>query len=174
MDGGALEQSRLVMSDAHRQEVDGIAPIIQALAALPEVSRPLHVRVVKDLLWVVTEFRPGYPHKLAGVRWRTPAAHDFVQTRQTKAVRHEHVVERDWMARKLLEHPGIVAEALWEYPCALVTSGEHDRLSRTAWGWRRYLDSGTLVIDAATGEPADLTEMAGALDATYARLGLRP
>jgi hypothetical protein len=31
-----------------------------------------------------------------------------------------------------------------------------------------------LVIDAATGEPADLTEMAGALDATYARLGLRP
>lgn len=74
MIGGALEGSRLVMSAAHRQEVDGIAPIIQALAALPEVSRPLHVRVVKDLLWVVTEYRPGYPHKLAGVRWRTPAA----------------------------------------------------------------------------------------------------
>lgn len=174
MNGGALEQSRLVMSPAHRDEVDGIAPIIQALAALPEVSRSLHVRVVKDLLWVVTEYRPGYPHKLAGVRWRTPTAHDLVQTRQTKTVRHEHVVERDWMARKLLEHPEIVAAALWEYPCALVTTAEHDQLSKTAWGWRRYLDSGTVVIDASTGERADLVAMADSLDAAYAELGLRP
>ncbi len=170
----ALEGSRLEMSQDHRATVGAIGPIIGALAALPAEGRPLHVRVVKDLLWVVTEFRPSFPHKLGGVRWRTPDAHELVLKREPKTVRHEHVIERDWMARALLEHADIAAVALWEYPCALVTTSEHAALAKGAWGWWRYVDSDMPIVDAATGLPVDVREMAQALDESFVRLGLRP
>jgi hypothetical protein len=170
---GATLQARLTMTDAHAAEIGGIVEIIEMLAALPEESRPLHVRVVKSLLWIVTEFRPGFPHKLAGVRWRTPEAHALVLARQPKTVRHEHVIERDWMARVLLDHPGTAADALWQYPCCLVTVEEHARLSRSpSWGWRRYLDAGVDVIDAGSGMAAPIDAMADSLEYSYMHLGL--
>jgi hypothetical protein len=170
---GALENSRLAMTDAHRTEIEAIGPIIRALAALPSESRPLHLRVVKDLLWVVTEFRPSFPHKVGGVRWRTPAAHELVLRRESKTIRHEHVVERDWMARVLLDHPEVAHLALWQYPCALVTKDEHDSLAKNAWGWWRYVDSRTEVVDGENGRAIDVRAMAEALDDAYEELGLR-
>ena len=170
---GALADSRLGMTPAHCRDVDEVAVIVGVLAVLPNAGHPLHVRVVKSLLWVVTEHRPGFLHKLAGVRWRTVSAHDLVTKREPKTVRHEHVVERDWMARRLLDRPSVAAEALWEYPCALVTVQEHLRLtSSRAWGCHRYIETATEILDAETGQRADLPAMAEALDAAFRRLGL--
>jgi hypothetical protein len=164
----ATEDARLVMSEAHRSEITGIAEIIVMLAELPKESRPLHVRVVKNLLWVVTEYRPGFAHKVAGVRWRTPSAHDLIEARQTKGLRHEHVIERDWMARRLLEMPDTARDALWQYPSCIVTTDEHGRLSAShEWGWDRYRDADIPVIDAGTGRRVDLRRMASDLVQAY-------
>ena len=77
------------------------------------------------------------------------------------------------MARRLLDRPSVAAEALWEYPCALVTVQEHLRLtSFRAWGWHRYIETATEILDAETGQRADLHAMAEALDAAFRRLGL--
>lgn len=76
--GGATEASRIHMSDEHGAAIRHVVTVIRALAALPDESRELQVRVVKGLLWVVTEYKPTPLHKLIGVRWRTPAAHEAV------------------------------------------------------------------------------------------------
>lgn len=156
----ATEASRLHMSDEHRAAIEHVVTIVRALAALPAESRQLQVRVVKNLLWIVTEFKPGYTHKILGVRLRTPAAHEAVLARSFSIVRHEHVVERDLMARRLLDLPEQAEALLWNYPACLVTTAEHSALGRTdAWGWGRYVAAGLNVSDAETGEPMALEEM---------------
>lgn len=148
------------MSDAHQAAIEQVVTIVRALAALPDESRHLQVRVVKNLLWIVTEFKPGPLHKILGVRWRTPAAHQAVLARSFSTVRHEHVVERDLMARRLLDLPQEVELLVANYPACLVTTGEHSALGRTGqWGWRRYIDAHLDVIDAESGELAPLGEM---------------
>ena len=90
----------------------------------------------------------------------------------SKVVRHEHVIERDWMARFLEEHPSAVTEALWEYPACLVTKAEHERLAKS-WGWRRYLEASVRVVDAASGKEVNLDAMDVELRTSYETWGGR-
>jgi len=169
---GATEESRIEMLDAHRQAVDGVAQVLKALQELPDDVRFLKDRIVSNLLWVVTEFKPGAKHKILGVRWRTPAAHDLVQTAETKSVRHEHVVERNWMIQFLHDHPTAIDPALWNYPACLVTTTEHTALGTTsAWGWARYIAADIQVIDATNGRSVDLVAMNTHLRKTYESFG---
>lgn len=153
----ATEAARIEMLEEHRKAVDGVIQVIDALQDLPDEIRYLKDRIISNLLWVVTEFKPGTKHKIHGVRWRTPDAHALVMARDTKTVRHEHIIERRWMIEFLNLHGGVVGSALWNYPACLVTVPEHTALGQsTQWGWRRYVDAGLQVIDAVTGDEVNL------------------
>lgn len=168
----STDAARMEMLDEHRSAIDGVIQIVDALHELPDEIRYLKDRIVSNLLWVVTEFKPGTKHKIHGVRWRTPAAHALVASRDTKTVRHEHVIERRWMIDFLHSHPEVVADALWNYPACLVTVAEHTALGRSdGWGWSRYVDAHLEVIDGATEESIDLVRADRELRSHYASLG---
>jgi hypothetical protein len=162
------------MTDEHRAAVNGVVQVLEALQALPEETRSLKNRITSNLLWVVTEFKPGTKHKVHGVRWRTPAAHALALTQQTKTVRHEHVIERRWMIDFLHETPHAMARALWNYPACLVTVKEHIALGKTrGWGWARYTEANIKVIDAETGAVMDLSKAQAELRQEYESLGAK-
>lgn len=145
------------MTEDHRAAVRGVADVLIALKDLPEEIRSLKDRITSNLLWVVTEHKPGPKQKIHGVRWRTPAAHLLAEMRDTKTLRHEHVIERRWMIDFLHDHPEAISVALWNYPACIVTVDEHIALGRsTEWGWARYLEAQLEVIDGETGRPLDL------------------
>lgn len=167
----ATEAARIGMTDAHRHAINGVVEVIKALRDLPDEIRYLKDRIISNLLWVVTEFKPGTKHKVNGVRWRTPAAHALVVAGDTKNVRHEHVIERRWMIVFLNEHPDEVKDALWNYPACLVTVDEHMALGKGAgWGWDRYIQARLTVIDAETASNLELSKAHSELRATYERL----
>lgn len=160
------------MLEEHRAAIDGVAQVFEALHQLPDEVRFLKSRIISNLLWVVTEFKPGAKHKIHGVRWRTPAAHDIALRKETKGIRHEHIIERRWMIDFLHTHPEATKPAIWNYPACLVTTQEHLRLGATkAWGWRRYIEAGLQVIDGETGTTMDLAQADLELRATYEELG---
>lgn len=166
------EGSRIEMVEDHRLAIRGVAEVLQALQDIPEEFRFLKDRITSNLLWVVTEYKPGTKHKIEGVRWRTPAAHELVKARDTKLVRHEHVVERKWMVQFLHDNPPALTDALWNYPACLVTRDEHIALGASShWGWQRYLNAGLEVIDATTEAALSLEEADKLLRRIYEELG---
>lgn len=169
---GATEDSRIEMLDEHRAAIEGVAQVFEALHQLPDDVRFLKDRIISNLLWIVTEFKPGAKHKIHGVRWRTPAAHELASRKETKAVRHEHVIERRWMIEFLHEHPESTSDALWNYPACLVTKQEHLLLGKSSgWEWARYVEAGLEVLDGETGRPVDLNEADSPLHDVYQQRG---
>lgn len=169
---GATEAARISMLEEHRAAIKGVAQVFEALQQLPDEVLFLKARIISNLLWVVTEFKPGTKHKIHGVRWRTPSAHELTLRKETKTVRHEHVIERRWMIEFLNAHPEAMEVAIWNYPACLVTTEEHLRLGTSkVWGWARYLKAGLDVVDGETGRKLDLKQADSELRAKYEELG---
>ena len=173
MTEGVTREARLGMPPEHEALVAAMVDAVRALAALPHDPSLLR-NLIDQALWDVTQFREGPSHKCGGLRWRTRAAHAIAHP-PWKDLRHEHVIERDWLIRLLRATPEAAPSVLWNMPVALVTKKEAEELPHRIswhgrWCWERYLTKPLVVLDVVTGEPLDLARMNQALRSHYAPL----
>jgi len=135
----------------------------------PDLHPQMRDRVLKEVLWFVTEV----PGKYA-TRYRSVAAWELQRKSKRVAdwvslVAHEHVWTRATCHVRLLCAPD--AEAIEAVINVLqgcvVTRSEHQRLKpfdATREGWARYIAADVAVIDTSTGTQADLSALETGFD----------
>ncbi len=149
--------------DADDREVSAIR-LIQALLRTPDLL-PTHRREMLRLaLYKYTEARAG-KH---GLRYRTRGVMD---TTRPSPVEHEHVRSRLSLLGDLEAGGADLAPlVLGTATACLVTREEHALLRavpKEADGWARYAEAGLEIVDHATGDvvdPSDLAAMAPVAD----------
>ena len=145
----------------HRDADQQIASAITVIKAiLPLRLYPGHLKqFLSRALWKITEAEAGGRSGKLRIRYRSKESLSPTHGK----LQHEHVYQQREMIEELIAHPDRVEEIVSKAIACVVTKEEHRRLHRIARsvdGWARYLQTGIVVVDTATGEIADLNQLA--------------